>query len=172
MFRFSLRDLLWLTVVVSLALALWLERRASPAVKFTGQPFDIAIDGEGYFQLTDPQTASLLFSRLGSLSVDSQSRVVLNVNGTEYEINPPMCIPSDASAVLISPTGRVAVQRRKAELVAVGQLQLATFPKPARLKQVAPAIYAQTTESGSNNQFLPGDKEVGTIIQGALTKSY
>src|SRR5436190_13569127 len=110
--RFSIRDLLWLTVVIGLVTALWIERRASQPVRFTGQPLDVALAGDGFFMLEDPQTNQLLFTRLGSFSIDSESRLVLNVNGSEFAVCPQICIPSDATGVSISPTGRVAVQVR------------------------------------------------------------
>lgn len=171
--RFSIRDLIWLTVVVGLALALWLERRASPPVNFTGQPFDVAVAGEGFLILTDPATSACLFTRLGRLSTDSESRLILDVKGTEFLVNPAIQIPSDAMGVSISPTGRVAVQlANQSNLIAVGQLQLAKFDKPGKLRQILPAIYTDTTESGFCLQCNPGCEGVGTIIQGALAKQY
>lgn len=170
--RYSLRDLLWLTIVIGLATALWLERRASPPVRFTGQPFDVAIAGEGFFLLTDPVTCGTLYTRFGSLSLDGDSRLILQSNGTEYVINPAIQIPSDATAVTVSPTGLVSVKRRQPELSAFGQIQLATFAKPDKLRKVAPAIYADTSESGPCSIFHPGQPQVGSLIQGAISKHY
>ena len=171
--RFNIRDLLWLTLVVGLVTAVWLERRASPPVRFTGQPLDVAIAGEGFFVVTDPATSASLFTRLGSLTTDSASRLILSVNNTEFLINPAIQISPDATAISISPTGRVAVQvPDKSDLVAVGQLQLAKFDKPNKLKQVVPALYTDTPESGLALLCLPGQDGVATVIQGALAKRY
>jgi flagellar basal body rod protein FlgG len=154
--RFHIRDLLWLMAVVGLGIALWLERSASP-VRFTGQPFDVAIAGDGFFLLTDPATSGCLFTRLGRLSIDSESRLVLDVNEIEFLINPSIQIRSEAVSVSISPTGRVAAQLpNRSDLVAVGQLQLAKFDQPNKLRQVSPAIYTDTTESGFCLQCDPG----------------
>jgi flagellar basal-body rod protein FlgG len=171
--RFSIRDLLWLTVVIGLVTVLWIERRASPPVNFTGQPLDVAISEEGFFSLNDPQTNRLLFTRLGSFSIDSETRLVLNVNGSEFAVCPQICIPSDATAVSISPTGRVAVQGRgQPDLVTVGQLQLAKFDKSSKLTQIAPAVFTDTAESGPCCLCLPGEQGVGWVLQGALAKRY
>jgi flagellar basal-body rod protein FlgG len=99
--------------------------------------------------------------------------LVLNVNGAEFAINPVIQIPGEATGVSISPTGRVGVQvKDKSELVAAGQLQLAKFDKPDKLKQVVPAVYKETTASGLPLLFLPEHEGVGTVIQGALNKRY
>lgn len=169
--RFTLRDLLWLMIVVGLATALWLERLASPSVRFTGQPFDLAIAGEGFIPLADPVTAGSVYTRFGNFTVSASERLVLESDGTQYEVNPAMCIPSGASAVSISPTGLVLLKYPpQAELSAVGQLQLAKFPRPDKLQKVAYGIYAPTPASGQASIYNPGQPEVGTIIQGALTK--
>lgn len=171
--RFTIRDLLWLTVVIGLATALWLERRASPPVRFTGQPFDVAISGEGFIQLTDPATAGSLYTRFGNFCTDENSQLILDSCGTQYSINPAIPIPSDATGVSISPTGLVSVKLiRPAELIAVGQLHLAKFPRPDKLQKIAPAIYAETTASGQPSIFQPGQPQVGSFIQGALSKHY
>jgi flagellar basal-body rod protein FlgG len=99
--------------------------------------------------------------------------LVLNVNGTEFIVNPAIQIPSDATNVSITPTGLVAARiGNTSDLSAVGQLQLAKFDKPDKLRQISPAIYTDTTESGFALQCNPGSQGVGTVIQGALAKRY
>ncbi len=172
MFRFTIRDVLWLTVVVAIGVAWWLENRGSQPLRFTGQPFDIAISGEGYFQLSDPQSGSALYSRLGSLSIGDSSQLILKSSGTEFPICPGIQIPMDATAVAISSSGMVMVQvPGETELRCMGQLQLAVFPKPDKLKKIAPAVYAWTVESGEPCLSVPGNEGIGTVIQGALQKS-
>jgi flagellar basal-body rod protein FlgG len=171
--RFSIRDVLWLTVVGGLATALWLERHDFQSVRITGQPLDVAIAGEGFFVLTDPATTASVFTRLGSLSINRESLLVLNVNNTEYLVNPSIGIPSDATGVSISSTGLVAAQRPGGrQLSSVGQLQLAQFNKPKKLEQVASAIYKPTPESGPCCLSQPGQEGFGTVVQGALAKRY
>ncbi len=169
--RFTVRDLLWLMIVVGVSTALWLERRASPPVRFTGQPFDVEIAGEGFIQLVDPVTCGSLYTRFGNFTISDSERLVLETDGTQYEVNPGMCIPLGATAVSISPTGLVSLKYPpKAEMFAVGQLQLARFPRPDKLQKVAYGIYVSTPASGQASIYNPGQPQVGTIIQGALTK--
>ena len=141
-------------------------------MRFTGQPLDIAIDGEGYFLLTNPVDSGTLYTRNGNLSLNRDSLLVLEANGSEYPINPAIQVPPDATAVTISPTGLVSVQMQKAELVAVGQLAMARFDDPHKLKRLTSAIYAETPESGPGCMCLPGRESVGAVIQGALAKHY
>src|SRR5687767_8658601 len=120
MFRFTIRDVLWLMVVVGLSIGWWIEHRKSQPYRFTDQPLDVAIAGKGFFQLIDLKTSKTVFTRFGNLSLDS-STLVLNTKDGAHPISPAIEIPTDCVGVSISPTGLVMAQSNgKNQLQAVG----------------------------------------------------
>ena len=58
----------------------------------TERSLDWAIEGDGFFQITQPN-GELAYTRAGSLKTDSQGRVV---NSDGYVMDPQITIPSEA----------------------------------------------------------------------------
>lgn len=55
-----------------------LQNLAQPAsIKLTGIPTDLAIDGDGYFILSDPTTGEKLLTRAGDFSIDAKGLLTL-----------------------------------------------------------------------------------------------
>ena len=87
-------------------------------------------------------------------------------------LDPNISIPQDATAVVISDTGKVSVQQpNNTQLNNVGQIQLATFINPEGLLQLGGNLCAQTESSGSPQQNTPGTNGVGTLVQSSLEAS-
>ena len=168
-FWFTLREVLLLCVIVGLALSSFLNY--SP-LRFTGEPLDLAISGQGFFCLVDEQTAESAFTRYGRFTLDDNRRLVLQAGGKNWLIQPPIQVPAEASAVAISPSGVVLVREgNTSQANAWGQIQLATFDHPRRVRQIAPTIFDQTSASGPPLLALPGSEGAGLLCQGALRRS-
>src|SRR6476659_10223766 len=65
------------------------------AMTNTGNKFDLAIDGRGYFQVLLP-TGDIAYTRAGNLSVNDQGQLVTQDG---YQIQPAITIPNDAVSV-------------------------------------------------------------------------
>ena len=70
----------------------------------TGKDYDVAIRGEGFFQITLPDGRTA-YSRDGSFELDSQGRIVTAQGNV---LNPGLTIPQNATLVTINAQGQVA----------------------------------------------------------------
>ena len=128
------------------------------AFQQTGQPFDLAISGEGYFQVrrADGQVA---LTRSGAFLVDNRRQLV-NPNGER--LVPPITIPAgiDPSRVSIGPDGTVNAGGRN-----IGRIQIVTVPAPNGLAPAGDNNYLVTAASGGTRPAS------GTLAQGLLESS-
>lgn len=142
------------------------------AVQETGRALDIAIEGPGFLQVSDPQTQQILFTRAGNLDMNANGNLVIGSAQTGRLIEPPIQIPQDAMAIVISPNGSVQVrQPGNTALQQVGQLQMAQFVNPDGLLKVGENLYAQTDASNQAIAGDPGTNGMGTLRQGSLEGS-
>jgi flagellar basal-body rod protein FlgG len=134
----------------------------------TGAPFNVAIDGEGFFQVTLPN-GDLRYTRDGTLALNSTGNIVTQDG---FTINPPITIPQDATSVAIGTDGTVTVTEPGSPTpVQVGQLQLVRFVNPPGLSSEGRNLYAETASSGTPIIGPPGQQGNGFIRQGFLEGS-
>jgi len=138
------------------------------ALTQTDNRYDVAIEGQGYFQVQMPN-GQTTYTRAGSFQVSDQGELV---TADGYAVQPGINIPQEAVDVIISPTGAVQVKLGgDTELQEVGQLQLATFVNEAGLEALGGNLYAETPASGQANISAPGEPGFGTLRQGFLEAS-
>ena len=134
----------------------------------TGNRLDVAIQGEGFFQVLMPD-GTTAYTRDGSLQTDNQGQLV-TANG--FVIQPALTIPANATSVTIGQDGVVSVtQAGSAAAVQVGSLQLATFINPAGLESKGQNLYLETAASGAPSTNVPGTNGAGTLSQGMVETS-
>lgn len=134
----------------------------------TGNKLDVAIQGNGFFQVLLPDGSSA-YTRDGSLQSDSQGQLVTS---SGYVLQPAMTIPANATSVTIGMDGVVTVsQPGSAAGVQVGSLQLATFVNPAGLESMGQNLYLETASSGTPSTNVPGTNGTGTLNQGFVETS-
>jgi len=133
----------------------------------TDRSLDIAISGEGFFQISMPN-GDLMYTRDGSLQINANGELV-TTNG--YIIEPSITIPSDAVSVSIEKDGGVNVTDSAGTMSVVGTIQLARFQNPAGLSSEGDNLYAETAASGTAITGTPGEDAFGTIQSGFLEKS-
>jgi len=132
------------------------------AFQQTGNPLDVAIEGEGFFQVTDPASGELVYSRAGNLSINANGQLVMGSAATGRVMEPAIDIPEGATGIVISAEGIVSVQEAGAtSLTQVGQMQLATFINPEGLLKLGENLYAETEASGPVSLGNPGDPGLG-----------
>ena len=96
----------------------------------TSNPLDIAIQGQGFFQIRRP-SGQLAYTRAGSFHLDREGNVV-TLDGEPLE--PQLTIPPGAQSITIAPDGTVtyALPGQTASQNG-GQIQLANFQNAAGL---------------------------------------
>jgi flagellar basal-body rod protein FlgG len=128
----------------------------------TGNPLDVAIEGEGFFQVTQP-SGEIAYTRDGSLKRDSQGRLV---NSEGFLLEPGITIPDNVLSVTVGVDGTVSVtQPGVAAAQQVGAIELTRFVNPAGLKSVGHNLFVPTQASGEPTSGTPGQEGFGTILQ-------
>ncbi len=134
----------------------------------TGNPYDIAINGKGFFQITLP-SGETAYTRAGSFQVNAQGQIV---TADGYLLNPNITVPQGALAVSVDNTGiveaRLAGQAQPQQL---GQVQLANFVNEAGLEAVGDNLFLETPASGQPQVGNPNTQGIGTLRQGYLETS-
>ncbi|MBN2580175.1 MAG: flagellar basal-body rod protein FlgG [Pirellulales bacterium] len=141
------------------------------AFRNTERPLDVAIEGRGFFQVMNPD-GNILYTRAGNFSVNSNGDLVVGSASTGRLIEPPINIPEDTLAVVISPEGIVSVQQPdNNNLSNVGQIELATFINPEGLLKLGENLFAETDASGAPILGNPGQDGIGLVRQNTLEAS-
>jgi len=131
----------------------------------SGGPFDVAIQGAGFFIVTNgSQTA---YTRNGEFHRSPSGALETN-DGWRV---PGVRIPSDATSVSVQPDGRVHCERGRGERSDCGRIVLSTFPAPEALDPIGDARFAATRRSGAPVRLLPGAEHGTTIAFGMLERS-
>ena len=134
----------------------------------TGNRYDLAIDGRGYFQITLP-SGETAFTRAGNFAVNGEGQLVTDDG---YAVEPAISIPQDAIDVTVSKSGEVQVTTQGATTPqVVGQLELATFFNEAGLEAVGDNLLMETAASGPATVGTPGDTGYGQLLQGYTESS-
>lgn len=138
------------------------------SLQMTGNPYDLANKGMGYFQVTLP-TGETAYTRDGSFQLDQNGQMVTSDG---YILQPGITIPTDAVDVTINGAGQVIVKiQGQTALTNVGQIQLAIFPNEAGLEAIGDNLMLETEASGSAVVGNPADIGYGSLEQGALEAS-
>ncbi len=134
----------------------------------TGNSLDIAIQGEGFFQIQLPD-GTLGYSRDGAFQKDSQGQIVTS-NG--YPLSPAITIPSNALTISVGSDGVITVlQSGSSTPVQVGQIQLANFVNVGGLQSMGQNLFLETASSGTATPNTPGTNGVGLLNQGYVETS-
>ena len=135
----------------------------------TGNPLDIVIEGDGFFQISKPD-GMIGYTRSGAFKLDAEGRIVTSGDG--YLLDPSITIPADATSITIGADGQVSVQQSGSSAsTVVGQIMLARFTNPPGLKAIGKTMFLETDSSGTPITGIPGAEGIGTIGQGFLEMS-
>lgn len=129
---------------------------------------DVAIQGEGFFQVLQPD-GTLAYTRDGAFQSDINGQLVTS---SGFVIQPAITIPPNTLSITIGRDGTVsALVPGSAAPVQVGNMQLASFVNPAGLQKAGENLYLQTASSGVANQNAPGTNGMGLLNQGFVETS-
>jgi len=132
----------------------------------TGNPLDLAINGNGYFQVTDGQ-GNNYFTRDGSFSPRAGGQLA---NGQGFALNPGVTIPVNAENVATGSDGTVS-GRVNSQTVEFGTIQLAQFSNPDGLSSQGGNLQTATGASGIPQMGAPGEGGRGFLLSGFLEGS-
>ena len=134
----------------------------------TENTFDLAINGNGYFQVQLPN-GDIAYSRAGSFQLSANGELV---TADGFIVEPAITIPADAVDVSVNASGQVLAQQDGQVAPAnVGQLDLATFSNEAGLLAIGDNLFLETPASSTPTTGTPGSTGIGTIQQGFLETS-
>lgn len=134
-------------------------------MQVTGNPTDVAIEGDGFFQVTMPD-GTLAYTRDGSWRIDGNGQIV---TADGYLLEPAVTVPNNAKEIIISPTGQVSVLLPgDPNPQEIGQIQLARFVNPGGLKALGKNLFIETPASGAPIVGNPGEEGLGNTIQRTL----
>lgn len=137
----------------------------------TQNPLDVAIVGDGFFQVTSviDGNETTVYTRAGNFTKNANGQLVLN-NSNGVRLEPPITIPQNATQIDIGQDGRVFVTEAGTQ-TEVGQIQLARFINPAGLLQIGRNLYQATQASGEPILGAPTQQGIGELQSKSLELS-
>lgn len=136
----------------------------------TGNPLDLAIEGEGYLQVQLPN-GQLAYTRDGNLQINGQTGEIVTNRG--YILFPNINIGQNVEKIHISKDGAISITRAGAfnQVDNVGNIRLARFVNPAGLIEQSDNLFMQSLASGRPIEGNPMDDNFGGVRQGFLEGS-
>ncbi len=137
-------------------------------LKQTGNTYDLAIQGGGYFKVTMPDGATG-YTRAGSFQLSPNGEIV---TADGYSVQPGLTIPNNATNVTINASGEVlATVPGQVAPVNVGQFLMSQFPNNAGLEAIGGNLFLETPASGTAVDGAPGSAGYGSLLQGYVEAS-
>jgi flagellar basal-body rod protein FlgF len=141
----------------------WHNMTAGPMER-TGNPLDLAIDGDGFFAVQTPRGER--YTRNGALHVDATGQIVTSEGDPVLGTSGPIVLQPNDRQISISRDGTVSVRNGASKSdTQRGKLRLVTFARPQQLQK----------DGGSTWKAAAGDppKEAATaaVEQGAVERS-
>jgi flagellar basal-body rod protein FlgG len=134
----------------------------------TGNPLDLAIQGDGYFQVQQSD-GTIAYTRAGNFT-KSPEGVLVTSDG--LQVVPQIQIPDGAQSITIGQDGTVSVTKAgETSPTVVGTLEIARFANSAGLNPVGKNLLLATAASGDPQVGAGGTEGRGTISQGSLEGS-
>lgn len=134
----------------------------------TNGELDVAIDGEGYLEVTMPSGASA-YTRDGALKMTADGLIVTSDG---YPVVPEITVPDDTRSISINADGEVyAYFDGSVDAELLGQFTLADFSNEKGLEAIGSNLFLETEASGPPLVSTPGEDGLGTVRQGYLEDS-
>ncbi|HRJ79682.1 MAG: flagellar basal-body rod protein FlgG [Planctomycetaceae bacterium] len=137
-------------------------------MRVTGNNFDMAIEGDGFFQILmfNGQTA---YTRSGNLFRDKDGNLV---TAGGLKLQPNITIPAEATGITVSEDGRIsAIMPGQSNADEIGQIELARFVNPKGLQAIGDNLFLETDASGRAETGSPTTSSFGRIRHQALEES-
>jgi len=150
-------------------------------IRKTGHTLDLAIDGEGYFQLmpaNDSQNQEIYYTRCGRFQLDNQGHIVLHAAKRDWILTPSLQVRHESALIEITNDGLVGVtdindlEKPGDHQEMVGNIQLICFPAETILPPCGDGIYRVNRKAAREAGIgSPGVEGRGALRQGCLEES-
>ncbi|MEO0760450.1 MAG: flagellar basal-body rod protein FlgG [Pseudomonadota bacterium] len=141
---------------------------AQGALRTTGRELDVAIAGQGFFEIVLPD-GTAAYTRDGAFQLTPDGEVVTDEG---FPLAAGITVPEDASGIEVSVDGVVsAVFEGGARVEELATIDLVRFINPAGLTAAGDATFLETDASGAPEIAGPGTDGRGTLRQGFLEDS-
>ncbi len=145
-----------------------IRQHESGTIQLTENPLDLAINGEGYFQVELP-TGETAYTRAGSFGLNGDGEIVTQQG---YRVLPAITVPSNATQIEINESGQVLVKiPGQTNFQNVGQIEVAVFPNPGGLDAIGNTMFMESESSGNVTTGIAGTENFGKIQQSAIEQS-
>jgi len=136
--------------------------------QITDQPFDVAIDGGGFFQVSLPN-GETAYTRNGQFHLNGDNELT---TAEGYLIEPAITLPDEVTSFSVGVDGSVsATSGGDTTPENIGQLTLASFVNPAGLLATGQNLFTETASSGAPVIGTPGENGLGQTRQNMLESS-
>jgi flagellar basal-body rod protein FlgG len=132
----------------------------------TKNQLDIAIQGKGFFKLTE--NGRDVYTRSGAFKVDKNG-FVCDSDGNRLQ--PEFAIPAKTASITLENGGKLTATGSDGKELGSTQIQLFNFANSAGLQSVGHNLFVPSDASGDPVQGNPGTDEFGTVLQGFLEMS-
>jgi flagellar basal-body rod protein FlgG len=138
------------------------------ALATTDNPLDLAIEGDGFFQVTMPD-GTIGYTRDGSFNLSAEGQIV---TPDGLPLQPAIQVPEGAQSITIGADGTVSAQMPgETEPTQLGQIELARFINPSGLAAKGGNLFTETAASGAPQVGPASLDGRGSIRQGMLESS-
>lgn len=138
----------------------------------TSNPYDLAINGEGYFQVSDG-SGNVYYTRAGDFKLNSAGTALVNSQGMTLTVDPTgqdHNTYQDLSSFTVDKQGNIVGTTTAGASVKLGRVELFTFSNPAGLDKVGNSLFQESTASGAADGTAATNGQ-GDIQQDALELS-
>ncbi|MBF0480355.1 MAG: flagellar basal-body rod protein FlgG [Desulfovibrionaceae bacterium] len=132
----------------------------------TGNPLDLAIEGDGFFKVDYNGTDA--YTRAGSFELNQNGQVVTSDG---YVLQPAFTVPQNTSSIVVTENGTLTALAKDGTTLGTSTMSLYTFTNPAGLTAKGRNLYQVSEASGAAQENTPGQNDAGTIAQGYLEMS-
>ena len=162
------------------------------AMMQTGMASNFAISGEGFYMVSEPNSAQQFFTRAGDfvLDVDPATNQTYLITSEGKRLQgvmggPPapdltgltaadmgdIILPANTTSYSVGMDGIIYASVDGAAEEAIGRVALATFDNPSGLMAVGSNLYRETEAASIRAFSNPGEAGVGQVFQGYLENS-
>jgi len=132
----------------------------------TGNTFDFAIEGEGFFRVLHGDTDH--YTRSGNFSLDSEGFIT---SAAGDRLQPEIAIDAEAVTITLDEDGTLTIYDEDEEILATENVLISTFINPAGLAAVGQNLFLPTEGSGDPVELTPGEDGAGTVMNDWLEMS-
>ena len=131
------------------------------------------IEGRGFFRVTtvEEQGGGIAYTRAGNFFRNRDGELVIG-NSDGPRLEPPITIDGDVQSISVAPDGTVSVLADgQTQPQNAGQILITSFVNPGGLEPVGGNLYIETAASGPPAEGVPGEGNLGTLLQGFVESS-